>query len=92
MVEKQYRNRLNAQFERLLSVLPVEQQQRQQGANGESPTADDKRMSKAEVLDVATRRIKELEHERRMLQSERKLLLQDIEVMSGTARRVSDRF
>ncbi|KAK1755460.1 hypothetical protein QBC47DRAFT_189728 [Echria macrotheca] len=103
LVEKQYRNRLNAQFERLLAVLPSEQQRQSSSGYGgdgfggggdgdddEGPAAgvvDDKRMSKAEVLDVATRRIKDLESERRRLQRERRELLQNMEMMSDAVSR-----
>jgi len=102
LVEKQYRNRLNAQFERLLSVLPSEQQRQTSyggdgfagsggsGGDDEGTTGrvvDDKRMSKAEVLDVATRRIKELEMERRQLQRERRELMQNMEMMSDAVSR-----
>ncbi|KAK5657843.1 hypothetical protein OQA88_2916 [Cercophora sp. LCS_1] len=85
LVEKQYRNRLNAQFERLLAVLPADQR------GGQGDSEDSKRMSKAEVLDVATRRIKELEVERRRLLKERRDLLQNMEVMNGVVSGVSRR-
>jgi len=96
LVEKQYRNRLNAQFERLLSVLPPDQRRltqdveqapstRKRRASCSSGTGslEDRRMSKAEVLDVATRRIRELEADRSRLLREKKILLQDMEVMNG---------
>jgi len=84
IVEKQYRNRLNAQFERLLAVLPPEHQKTPddngtQASEDGRDTASDRRLSKAEVLEVATRRIKALELERRRLYRERKALLQNIE-------------
>lgn len=93
LVEKQYRNRLNAQFERLLSVLPTDQQRRpgRSGDEDGSGGSDDKRMSKAEVLDCATRRIKELESERHYLQQERKELLKSMELMNGAIPRVTPR-
>ncbi|KAJ2896167.1 helix-loop-helix DNA-binding domain containing protein [Zalerion maritima] len=65
-VEKHYRNRLNVQLERLLSSLP-------------SPLTDDdhdRRLSKAEVLDKARRRIKALESECEALKSECEALKQ----------------
>ena len=86
IVEKQYRNRLNAQFERLLAVLPSEHQRTPgddtRDAEESHDTASDRRMSKAEVLEVATRRIKALEIERRRLYRERRELLQNIELLT----------
>lgn len=86
IVEKQYRNRLNAQFERLLAVLPSENQRNpgddSRDAEESHDTASDRRMSKAEVLEVATRRIKALEVERRRLYRERRELLQNIETLT----------
>ncbi|KAK4150780.1 hypothetical protein C8A00DRAFT_17745 [Chaetomidium leptoderma] len=95
IVEKQYRNRLNAQFERLLAVLPLDQGRAGAGAapdqamGGSGNSAgggggDEKRMSKAEVLDLATRRIRMLEVDRERLLRERGELLRSMEViMSG---------
>ena len=84
-VEKQYRNRLNMQFERLLAVLPADQQaearDRHHIKGGSSSDADDKRMSKAEVLDMARRRIRALEEERLALQEERKGLIENVSEM-----------
>lgn len=99
IVEKQYRNRLNAQFERLLAVLPVEQCRaaRAGGAAasagagdrimsvGNGSVGDEKRLSKAEVLDLATRRIRALEAEREKLCKERKELLSSLEVLMAGA-------
>ncbi|KAG7287464.1 hypothetical protein NEMBOFW57_006975 [Staphylotrichum longicolle] len=99
IVEKQYRNRLNAQFERLLAVLPVEQCRaaRAGGAAasagagdrimsvGNGSVGDEKRLSKAEVLDLATRRIRALEAEREKLWKERKELLRSLEVLMAGA-------
>ncbi|EKD19637.1 helix-loop-helix DNA-binding domain containing protein [Drepanopeziza brunnea f. sp. 'multigermtubi' MB_m1] len=60
-VEKQYRNRLNGHFEGLLLVLPREAVA---GRGGE------KKVSKAEVLSLARKHIKELERQRDRLQDE----------------------
>lgn len=72
LVEKQYRNRLNSQFESLLNVLP--EQIRSSGDGGESDggAADwgDRRVSKGEVLEMARKHIKSLEQERDMLERE----------------------
>jgi hypothetical protein len=59
-VEKQYRNRLNGQFESLLQMLPRE----------ENGLANEKRVSKAEVLILAKKHIEELEREKRELEEE----------------------
>lgn len=53
-VEKQYRNRLNEQFETLLEILPRE----------EAGFTNDKRVSKAEVLILAKKYITDLEREK----------------------------
>ncbi|KAK4176982.1 hypothetical protein QBC36DRAFT_141616 [Triangularia setosa] len=85
LVEKQYRNRLNAQFERLLAVLPLEQHKGSHLGQGscDAFATDEKRMSKAEVLDLATRRIKALEMEKERLHRERKELLRNMDLMAG---------
>ncbi|KAK3323854.1 hypothetical protein B0T19DRAFT_215086 [Cercophora scortea] len=93
VVEKQYRNRLNVQFERLLAALPTAADQRADAdalydMDGRAPEScavvDEKRLSKAEVLDMATRRIKALEKERRHLQQERAELLQNVELITNS--------
>lgn len=61
LVEKQYRTRLNGQFEILLQCLPREAIG---GVDGE------KRVSKAEVLVLAKEYIRELERKRKMLEEE----------------------
>jgi len=68
-VEKQYRNRLNGQFETLLQTLPRDEA----GYPGE------KRVSKAEVLVLAKKHIMDLERETRMLEDENKTLAGDVE-------------
>lgn len=65
-MEKQYRNRLNSQFESLLSALPAEDV----FCQGESGGVEQKRVSKAEVLVLAEKYIKELEKERIELKGE----------------------
>jgi len=78
-VEQQYRKRLNQQFERLLAVLPQpdydeegDDAEMADGGSGKGPT--DKRISKAEVLDLARRRIRVLEKERATLERQKKEL------------------
>ncbi|KAF6830513.1 helix-loop-helix DNA-binding domain-containing protein [Colletotrichum plurivorum] len=89
LVEKQYRNRLNAQFEGLLNALP-EQVRGPAGTGGGAdggdesdpqPADQERRVSKAEVLDMARRHIKSLEREREELQRERGDLLRNLEMM-----------
>jgi len=64
-IEKRYRNRLNQQFERLLAVLPAECRKAalnpQDAAEGSASDGEDRRLSKAEVLDMARQRICDLE-------------------------------
>ncbi|KAF4338240.1 Allergen Fus c 3 [Fusarium beomiforme] len=77
LVEKQYRNRLNAQFESLLNALP-EQARHGDGGSGngnednESDHANDvdRRVSKGEVLEMARKHIQALERERSQLELE----------------------
>lgn len=66
-VEQQYRKRLNAHFEKLLTVLPPVE-----GAGGARDGIGERRVSKAEVLDLAMQRIKALEKENRALDRERR--------------------
>ncbi|GAP89303.1 putative allergen fus c 3 [Rosellinia necatrix] len=77
-VEKQYRNRLNAHFESLLSALP-ERMQSGDGDDGDDLDAGDRRVSKAEVLEMARRHIKALERECAALEGERDELRDNME-------------
>ncbi|KAM0344878.1 hypothetical protein ACHAPU_007010 [Fusarium lateritium] len=65
-VEQQYRKRLNTHFERLLDVLPA--------PGTEGGIANDRRVSKAEVLDLARERIRALEKQTARLDRERREL------------------
>jgi hypothetical protein len=87
-VEQQYRKRLNAQFEGLLAVLPPPEHADEDddagsqgiagagggGSGGGGDGIGEKRISKAEVLDLARQRIKVLERERASLERQRKEL------------------
>lgn len=80
VVEKQYRNRLNSQFERLLSILPANQME---GAEmGRAMEFDERRMSKAEVLDLARRRIHALENEIQQLYADRDNLRSNVATLN----------
>ncbi|UZP35338.1 hypothetical protein NXS19_003154 [Fusarium pseudograminearum] len=91
LVEKQYRNRLNAQFESLLHALP---EQIRHGNNGggngnvdkESEQANDldRRVSKGEVLEMARRHIEALERERNQLELENLELHGNIRKLKGS--------
>ncbi|KAI1406609.1 hypothetical protein F4819DRAFT_493491 [Hypoxylon fuscum] len=70
-VEKQYRNRLNAHFESLLDALPETMQAGEGDEEGEALDMTDRRVSKAEVLDMARRHIQSLERECAALEGER---------------------
>ncbi|GJC90518.1 allergen Fus c 3 [Colletotrichum liriopes] len=89
LVEKQYRNRLNAQFEGLLNALP--EQVRGPAGAGDGDESDpqqadqERRVSKAEVLDMARRHIKNLEREREVLHHERGELLRNLETLEREA-------
>lgn len=87
LVEKQYRNRLNAHFENLLNALP--ESVRSPGASGAdsdgiegggAASADlgERRLSKAEVLEMSRRYIQSLEKERDKLEREREELQGDM--------------
>jgi hypothetical protein len=97
-VEKQYRNRLNQQFESLLAVLPTDRRRSSLSSDGKAKgkneeginprirggTAsigtedDDRRLSKAEVLDMARQRIETLEQDCLNLQNERTELMNNM--------------
>ncbi|KAG4440151.1 hypothetical protein IFR05_004360 [Cadophora sp. M221] len=66
-VEKQYRNRLNGQFEKLLLALPREDQN-VHGDFGE------KKVSKAEVLLLAMKHIRDLERDKKRLEEDNERL------------------
>lgn len=74
-VEKQYRNRLNAQFENLLDALPENMRKGEGGGDGdhgyEGFGSSERKVSRAEVLDMARRHIKLLERECALLEGER---------------------
>lgn len=95
-VEKQYRNRLNQQFESLLAVLPAEGDGRGGGGGGGqglvkgagvAAAGEDRRLSKAEVLERARRRILTLEEQSRRLVLERRELMEDVGIMRSVAGR-----
>jgi hypothetical protein len=80
-VEKQYRNRLNAQFERLLAVLP-----RSNIGDEDVETQDpegERRLGKAEVLRMAAKHIEMLDGDRKVLEKERKELTRNVENLRG---------
>ncbi|KAI1107280.1 hypothetical protein F4804DRAFT_223346 [Jackrogersella minutella] len=78
-VEKQYRNRLNAHFESLLEALPETMQAGEGEDDGEALDLSDRRVSKAEVLDMARRHIQTLERECAALEGERDELRDNME-------------
>ncbi|KAI0114989.1 hypothetical protein F4814DRAFT_459819 [Daldinia grandis] len=78
-VEKQYRNRLNAHFESLLDALPETMQAGEGDDEEESLDLTDRRVSKAEVLDMARRHIQALERECAALEGERDELRDNME-------------
>jgi hypothetical protein len=80
LIERKYRNRLNEQFETLLSALPA--------SRGNNQNKDEefraKRISKAEVLILAKERIEALERERGKLEFERCKLREDLDMLTLT--------
>ncbi|KAH6953680.1 hypothetical protein BKA56DRAFT_604549 [Ilyonectria sp. MPI-CAGE-AT-0026] len=78
-VEKQYRNRLNLQFENLLNALPAVQSENDHiDGLGNGHDNNSRCFSKGEVLGRAKRRIKSLERDYEVLAMERDRLLADI--------------
>ncbi|KAM7216224.1 hypothetical protein V8F06_008343 [Rhypophila decipiens] len=86
IVEKQYRNRLNAQFVHLLAILPAEQRNgsSDNSNTSDNPAREEKRVSKADVLDIASRRIKALEEETARLEGEHNTLMSSVDAMTST--------
>ena len=100
LVEKQYRSRLNQQFESLLAVLPpadsgnrsfscggskAQPRRNSKGSAAAGSTAadDDRKLSKAEVLDMARQRIITLERECDRLNSVKLELTANVGVVRG---------
>ncbi|KAH6671591.1 hypothetical protein F5X68DRAFT_235972 [Plectosphaerella plurivora] len=95
LVEKQYRSRLNAQFEGLLGVLPdpdlgqAENIKTEAGVGTPAPPADteqdpgDKKVSKAEVLERARVHIETLERQSEALARQREALLKSLVEAEG---------
>lgn len=77
LTEKLYRNRLNGQFETLLSALPPAHDA------GDARNGEEKRVSKAEVLILAKEHIRALEQTRLELEKERTGLVDDVESLKG---------
>ncbi|CAM1510336.1 Fc.00g006710.m01.CDS01 [Cosmosporella sp. VM-42] len=85
LVEKQYRNRLNAQFESLLSALPEQIRSGGDGEESEGPVDfGDRRVSKGEVLEMARKHIESLERERDQLEKEKNALLGNLRQLKGS--------
>lgn len=73
-VEKQYRNRLNAHFEALLNTLPEYMR-----GGDEDDDDGDRKISKAEVLEMARRHILALERDYAAIEGERDELRENVE-------------
>ncbi|KAK3357459.1 hypothetical protein B0T25DRAFT_158854 [Lasiosphaeria hispida] len=90
LVEKQYRNRLNAQFESLLNTLPdaVRSPESSSGPGNLDPAFDfgDKKLSKGEVLDLSMRYIRALERDCGRLEREREELKRTVNELQGAVR------
>ncbi|KAK4459010.1 hypothetical protein QBC42DRAFT_275423 [Cladorrhinum samala] len=86
LVEKQYRNRLNLQFESLMNALPESMRNSAASGGGDGATSErlelgERRLSKAQVLDMSTRYIKTLESDREALERENGELVKGIEIL-----------
>lgn len=86
LVEKQYRNRLNSQFESLLSAIPeqIRQGGEAENSDGAADLAADRRVSKGEVLEMARKHIQSLERERDILEKEKNELLGSLRSLKGS--------
>ena len=88
MVEKMYRNRLNAQYESLMNSLPPEMQSPAHttaaGGQGASSDQADKPLSKGEVLEKSTAYIHELERNHARLIEENEAMSRNIERICST--------
>jgi hypothetical protein len=81
LIERQYRNRLNNQFSSLLDAIPRELVVAEVG-NGYGDAereALDKRVNKGDVLMLAKRHIEALEKRGRELETQREVMLRDID-------------
>ncbi|KAK7938068.1 helix-loop-helix DNA-binding domain-containing protein [Apiospora aurea] len=78
-VEKQYRNRLNNQFELLLGVLPPEMRASSEDGDSNEMSTGDRKVSKAEVLEMAKRYILNLEGNLEATEGERDDLREALE-------------
>ena len=74
IVEKQYRNRLNARFEGLLGALPNSFR-----SPGSCDSNEEVRLSKGDVLDMSTTYIRTLESQRSQLEKEHEELISSID-------------
>ena len=87
LIEKQYRNRLNAQFKNLLKTLPATLRSPGGTCIPDTPNQPlnlgDRRPSKGEVLDMSATYIRTLERDRGRLEKEREQLLRDVERLSS---------
>lgn len=88
LIEKQYRNRLNLQFESLMNALPESMRNSAASGAGDGATPEglhlgERRLSRAQVLDMSTRYIKTLEKDREALERENGELIKGVEVLRG---------
>ncbi len=80
-IEKQYRDRLNTQFDILMNTLPAGMSGAAGGdsdGNGGGGGSGERRLSKAQVLDLSARYIRALEGERDGLVEEREVLRENV--------------
>ncbi|KAK0711156.1 hypothetical protein B0H67DRAFT_555182 [Lasiosphaeris hirsuta] len=92
LVEKQYRNRLNAQFENLLNTLPDAVLPARGSGSGRLDSVfgfEDKKLSKGEVLDLSMRYIRALERDCSRLEREREELKRTVDELHARVMRDS---
>ncbi|KAG9239166.1 hypothetical protein BJ875DRAFT_244318 [Amylocarpus encephaloides] len=78
LIERKYRNRLNGQFETLLSALPTPAEDSSRDEETE------KRISKAEILTLAKERIESLERDMEALENQRGKLRGNLDMLQIT--------
>jgi hypothetical protein len=83
LVERQYRHRLNGQFETLRGSIPKDFVDGDVDGFGKGGSMAEKGVSKAEVLVLAKRHIESLENTKRCLEGDKRLLLEDVQRLKG---------
>ena len=79
---------MNGQFSTLLNALPSEVIASEVDGYGRVDTGAEKRVSKAEVLVLARKHIEHLEKSKKSLESDKKMLMEDIQRLKSAWARI----